>query len=109
MPTIQATVENKVITLDDTCVVCNNSDYTMQFTLDEQFSSLNNLKCRFICNGEYQDVNVQDGSCDVPAFEKTTEVKVGVYGNGRQGIRVATTYAVMKCRHSIMCETPDET
>lgn len=107
MSVIYATVSNKTITLDDTCVICNNNDYTMQFTLDEQFAELNNLKCRFISNGSYTDENVSNGSCNVPSFERTEEVKVGLYGNGRQGIKVATTYAILKCKHSIVCETPN--
>lgn len=108
MPIIEARVENKVITLDDTVVVCNNNDYQMQFTLDEQFAALNNLKCRFIFGDEYQDANVSNGICDVPEFQNMEEVKVGVYGNGSHGIKITSTYAIMKCRHSIKCETPAE-
>lgn len=104
--TIEAVVENKVLELDDSIIVCNNNDYTMHFTFDEQFSRMNNLKCRFISNGVAEDAVVHNGACDVPSFEKTKEVKVGLYGNGSHGVKIASTFAVMKCRHSILCESP---
>lgn len=107
MPTIEARVENKIITLDDTCAVCNNNNYTMHFTLDEEFAALNNLKCRFVVNGEYQDENVHNASCTVPEFMKTHEVKVGLYGNGRQGVKITSTYAILKCKYSIKCVSPE--
>ena len=46
MPIIQAVVKDKVLTLDDTCIVCNNGDYVVNFTFDEQFAEVGNLKCR---------------------------------------------------------------
>lgn len=105
MPTIQATVENKILTLDDTCVVCNNSDYEIKFTFDNSIKHApKGLKCRFIVNGIYTDVNVDKETCKVPVIQKATEVKVGLLSNEGND-SMATTYATLKCRHSIVCET----
>ena len=109
MPIIQAVVKDKVLILDDTCIVCNNGDYVLNFTFDEQFAEVGNLKCRFIFNGIHKDADVSNGSCHVPVITQATEVKVGLFWGEGIATYLASTYATLKCRHSIVRETPAET
>ena len=80
-------------------IVCGNTDYKIQFSLDAEWSGLDKT-ARFIWNGKYFDVPLrEDDSCVVPVISKASVVKVGLYAEKMQ----TTTSATINCKRSILC------
>ena len=78
-------------------IVCDNSDYKIVFTFDEDWESHPARTARFIWNGAYKDVPFEGDEVEVPKIANAREVLVGVYADDIK----TTTPAVIPCRGSI--------
>lgn len=104
MPNIKITVTNKrAAVVGSPVIVCGNSDYTVTFTFDEEWSGLNAKTARFVYvkDGEVQheDVVFAGNTAAVPVLSNVTFVKVGVFA----GDLCTTTPARILCDTSILC------
>lgn len=84
-------------------IVCGNTDYVARFTFDAEWDAVEDKTARFIWNGVYQDVPILNGVCEIPSLYNTKRVLVGVFGGNLH----TTTSAVIDCRLSILCPTPE--
>lgn len=101
MKVLQVTINNREASYVKRCgeIICGNSDYTIQFTFDEEWDAYDTKTARFIWNGQYKDVQFTGSTCSVPILKNTDSVTVGVYAGQLQ----TTTAAVIGCRKSILC------
>ena len=83
---------------DHTEIVCDNSDYTVNFDFDEEWSAYETKTARFDNGVQYVDVIFAGNVCPVPALSDASEVKIGVYA----GELHTTTAAHVLCRASIL-------
>ena len=102
MKNLNITVANKVATYRqrDGVIVCGNTDYTITFTFDDEWSSYTVKTARFKWNGTYRDVVFSGSTVTVPKIQNTDQVDVGVYA----GDLHTTTPAKIPCTKSILCE-----
>lgn len=101
---IKINIANKRPTVDGTpIIVCGNSDYTIEFTFDAEWSAAGIKTARFVYFSKgkvkHQDVNFTGNTVAAPIITNTTQVKVGVYA----GELRTTTPAVIPCDLSILC------
>lgn len=101
---IKINIANKRPTVDGTpIIVCGNSDYTIEFTFDAEWTAAGIKTARFVYFSKgkvkHQDVNFTGNTVAVPIISNTTQVKVGVYA----GELRTTTPAVIPCDLSILC------
>lgn len=102
MPNIlHVSVANKVATSTrrNGEIICGNSDYTIRFTFDDEWTAYATKTARFIWNGQYKDVEFTGNTCAVPMLKNTDTLLVGVYA----GDLKTTTSAVIGCKKSILC------
>ena len=104
MPVLHVAVNGKIATYNrrDGEIVCNNSDYSIQFTFSNEWAGVDKKTARFIWNGEYFDQEFTGVTCPVPEIRGTDTVQVGVYTEG--DLRT-TTDAVIGCQRSILCKS----
>lgn len=102
MLTLPVSVRNRVATYPQRCgrIVCGNSDYSIQFTFDEEWEAYKIKTARFIWNGHYKDIEFKGDTCAVPIISNTDSLLVGVYAGDLR----TTTSAVIDCKKSILCE-----
>lgn len=98
-------VDKKAILTGTPVIVCGNSDYTLTFTFDNEWSEHNAKTARFsyIKEGErqYTDIVFMGNIVTAPVLEKVAFVDVGVFaGNLR-----TTTPARILCWKSILCDS----
>ena len=79
-------------------IVCDNSDYTVAFDFDEEWSVHDKKTARFKWNGAYKDVEFTGTECPVPRIQNARQVFVGVYAGDLQ----TTTKAFIPCHGSIL-------
>lgn len=101
---INITIANKHCTVEGApVIVCGNSDYTLQLTLDDDWGKDTSKTARFVYvqRGEvkHQDVVFSGSTVEVPVLSDTREVKVGIYEGNLQ----TTTPAIIPCQPSILC------
>ena len=104
MHTIQISVRDKIATqTDDTVIINGNSDYSIEFDFDAEWTDLNNKIGIFAYNDAaahkwaYQPVMFSGNTCAVPILRDIHCVYVGVTAGN---VRV-TTPANVRCRLSI--------
>ena len=104
MHTIQISVRDKIATqTDDTVIINGNSDYSIEFDFDAEWTDLNNKIGIFAYNDAaahkwaYQPVMFSGNTCAVPILRDIHCVYVGVTAGN---VRV-TTPAKVQCRLSI--------
>lgn len=108
MPNINITVANKIATnmSPGEVIVCGNSDYTMTFAFDSEWTTEPERTARFMyCkNGRllYQDVQFTGDKVEVPILSNIDYVMVGVYA----GSLHTTTQVRVLCDRSILCGEP---
>ena len=91
-------------------IICDNSDYTVTFTLDDEWEGTGTKTARFVYiqAGEvkYQDVVFEGAQVAVPKLKDTKEVRIGVFA----GDLKTSTHAVIPCQLSIRSGTgtPDD-
>lgn len=103
---IPIVIENKIATLATPInIVCGNSDYTMTFTFDNEWSAEPVKTARFVYRRAgkkfYQEVVFSGDTIDVPVLSGISFVLVGVYAGDLR----TTTPAVIGCEKSILCDT----
>lgn len=106
MKDIKITVADKKATLEGTpIIVCGNSDYTVTFSFDSEWSAMGPRTARFVYikNGEKQhtDVVFSGATVAVPVLSDVDFVQVGVF----EGNLATTTPARILCSPSILCGT----
>ena len=99
METIRIFVAKNIATCErGTSIVCDNSDYQIEFVFDEEWSNYPNRTARFIWNKQYYDVEFTGNTCMMPPVCSTEYCTVGVYSDGIQ----TTTGAKIRCRPSVL-------
>jgi hypothetical protein len=101
---ILASVKNKIVTLvTPASIVCGNSDYTITFTFDDEWSAEAIKTARFVYRrggeNKWEDVVFNGNTVKVPVLRDITMVLVGVYA----GELRTTMPAVINCEKSILC------
>lgn len=100
---MRVTVKNKIARGDKTVIICNNTDYTVEFLFDDGDWDAYEIKtARFIYAGKYQDVVFTGNSCKVPVIPDAAELSVGVSAGDLR----TTTPARFKCQRSILSGDP---
>lgn len=96
-------VKNKIAHLiGDARIVCGNSDYSVNFTFDEEWiMPIKTARFVFVSEGkvEHIDVVFEGTTAAVPVLVDVKEVRVGVYA----GELYTTTPAIIPCDRSIRC------
>ena len=99
METIRIYVSKNVATCArGTPIVCDNTDYQIEFIFDEEWEAYPNKTARFIWNDQYFDVEFAGHTCMMPPVCGTEYCTVGVYAEGLQ----TTTGAKIRCRQSVL-------
>lgn len=104
MKNINITVENKrAAVVGSPVIVCGNSDYTVTFAFDNEWSLTGPKTARFVYvkRGEvmHEDVLFDGNTVAVPVLSDVTFVNVGVFA----GDLCTTTPARVNCHPSILC------
>lgn len=104
MKNINIIVENKRATVvGSPVIVCGNSDYTVTFQLDNEWSLTGPKTARFVYvqDGyvQHTDVPFSGNTVAVPVLANVTSVKVGLF----EGDLCTTTPARIACDASIRC------
>ena len=82
--------------------VCGNSDFVINFALDEEWQQYESKIARFIKkDGSYIDVAFSGNQCDVPVFSDVYCFYVGLYAGNLH----TTTPAYVPAKKSILCKT----
>lgn len=107
MPDISIIVSDKIAHAPDApVIVCGNSDYVLNFTLDSEWDDYDTKTARFeyAADGElkYQDVVFSGSSVSAPIITGAAFVEIGLYA----GDLHTTTPAHVPCRRSILCDSP---
>lgn len=77
---INLKIEKKIITVVDTKTVVNyNSDYTVHFDFDEEWSGLETKTARFIFGGKHEDVVFGGNECSLPLIKNSSLIGIGVF------------------------------
>ena len=79
MPILNVSIKNKIATADDTQIVCNNSDYIVKFTFDEEWAEHDVKTMRVNYNSSFQEVVFTGDEAALPEIPNTTSVEIGVY------------------------------
>ena len=87
----------------DGVIVCDNSNYQIIFTFDDEWSEYPIKTARFVWNDLHTDVVFNGTTCKVPVLNDTSFVAVGVYAGDLR----TTTPAIIYCKKSILCENPE--
>ena len=110
MKNIEITVEKKIASVEGLPeIVCGNSDYTLSFTFDNEWSGDQNKVARFSFSKNnskcFIDMPIENNTCKVPVLVGIVLVRVGVYA----GELKTTTGAKIKCVKSIICDDAEAT
>ena len=97
---IQIAVKNKIATAEKKTIICGNSDYSVQFSFDEEWGAYPIKTARFYWGSHYKDVIFEGDTCPVPIIQNATLCEVGAYA----GELHTTTPAVILCKKSILCK-----
>lgn len=106
MPIINVTVAEKIATntTPDVAIVCGNSDYTIDFTFDDEWKDLAEKTARFVwtAHGEqkFTDIKFTGRTVKVPILSGIDKVRVGVFGGNLH----ATTPVYIPCDRSVRCD-----
>lgn len=104
MPTIKITVTEKLASLEGSPVyVCGNSDYSVAFTFDAEWSAHNTKTARFCYRSgglnRYIDKIFTGTTCPVPVLSDVDFFLVGVYAGDLR----TTTPAKVRAQRGILC------
>ena len=101
-------VIDKIATYDNAQggIVCNNGNYELEFTFDEEWNAYENKRVRFTVyhGGIYKHIDVEFSGniCPVPPLSNVRNVDVGVFVDGAIS---TTTNATIECYKSALCGT----
>lgn len=87
-------------------LVCNNSDYVVEFDWDEEWDEHEMKTARFSYGGKFKDIVFSGRICEVPVLHRSCLVKIGLFA----GELRTTTAAMVGVTPSILCESgfPDD-
>ena len=96
---IKINVADKIaeLTDKDAYIVCDNSDYVVQFTFDSAWDDYEMKTARFACGCGYIDVPFLGNECEVPILQHGKAVSIGVFADSL----VTTTAATVPLLKSI--------
>lgn len=78
-------------------IICDNSDYVVNFTFDSEWDATETKTARFIYGDTYEDVVFEGNSCSVPVIPNARSVRIGLYA----GALRTTTPAYVRCVKSV--------
>lgn len=99
MPDINITVAHKVAVSDTQSIVCDNSDYTVRWTLDEEWSAYDTKTMRTIyMDGTYTDKVFSGDTIALPVCTVPGVVQIGLFAGDIRTSRVAILRALPSVR-----------
>ena len=99
MPDINITVAHKVAVSDTQSIVCDNSDYTVHWTLDDEWSAYDTKTMRTIyMDGTYTDTVFSGGVVALPVCTVPGVVQIGLFAGDIRTSRVAILRALPSVR-----------
>lgn len=99
MPDINITVAHKVAVSDTQSIVCDNSDYTVHWTLDEDWSSYDTKTMRTIyMDGTFKDTVFGGDVIALPVCTVPGAVQIGLFAGNIRTSRVAILRALPSVR-----------
>lgn len=99
MPDINITVAHKVAVSDTQSIVCDNSDYMVHWTLDEEWSAYDTKTMRTIyIDGTYTDTVFSGDTIELPVCTVPGVVQIGLYAGNLRTSRVAILRALPSVR-----------
>lgn len=114
MPDINITVAHKVAVSDTQSIVCDNSDYTVHWTLDEDWSAYDTKTMRTIyMDGTFEDKVFSGDTIELPVCTVPGAVQIGLFAGNIRTSRVAILRAAVRpvcgwraCRSNTGCVRP---
>ena len=102
MPTINVTVRNRIATAQRwQCIICGNSDYIVDFDLDDEWNDMPNKVAVFVTNTRgnirHERVLFEGSTCSIPVLRGVSVVDIGI----EAGDIRTTTPAHVKCEACI--------
>lgn len=99
MPDINITVAHKVAVSDTQSIVCDNSDYTVRWTLDEEWSAYDTKTMRTIyMDGTFTDKVFSGDVIALPVCTVPGAVQIGLFAGNLRTSRVAILRALPSVR-----------
>lgn len=99
MPDITITVAHKVAVSDTQSIVCDNSDYTVHWTLDEEWSAYDTKTMRTIyMDGTYEDTVFSGAEVELPVCTVPGAVQIGLFAGNIRASRMAILRALPSVR-----------
>lgn len=99
MPDINITVAHKVAVSDTQSIVCDNSDYTVHWTLDDEWSAYDTKTMRTIyTDGTYTDTVFSGTEVALPVVTVPGAVQIGLFAGDIRTSRVAILRALPSVR-----------
>lgn len=99
MPDINITVAHKVAVSDTQTIVCDNSDYTVHWTLDEEWSAYDTKTMRTIyMDGTFEDKVFSGDTIELPVCTVPGAVQIGLFAGNLRTSRVAILRALPSVR-----------
>lgn len=99
MPDINITVAHKVAVSDTQSIVCDNSDYMVRWTLDEEWSAYDTKTMRTIyMDGTYTDTVFSGAEVALPVCTVPGAVQIGLFAGDIRTSRVAILRALPSVR-----------
>lgn len=99
MPDINITVAHKVAVSDTQSIVCDNSDYTVHWTLDEDWNAYDTKTMRTIyMDGTYTDKVFSGDTIALPVCTVPGVVQIGLFAGNIRTSRVAILRALPSAR-----------
>lgn len=99
MPDINITVAHKVAVSDTQSIVCDNSDYTVHWALDEEWNAYDTKTMRTIyMDGTYTDTVFSGDTIALPVCTVPGVVQIGLFAGNIRTSRVAILRALPSVR-----------
>lgn len=99
MPDINITVAHKVAVSDTQSIVCDNSDYTVHWALDEDWSAYDTKTMRTIyMDGTFEDKVFSGDTIELPVCTVPGVVQIGLFAGDIRTSRVAILRALPSVR-----------
>lgn len=99
MPDINITVAHKVAVSDTQSIVCDNSDYTVHWTLDDEWSVYDTKTMRTIyMDGTFKDTVFSGAEVELPVCTVPGVVQIGLFAGDIRTSRVAILRALPSVR-----------
>ena len=99
MPDINITVAHKVAVSDTQAIVCDNSDYTVHWALDEEWNAYDTKTMRTIyMDGTFKDTVFSGDTVALPVCTVPGVVQIGLFAGNLRTSRVAILRALPSVR-----------